>query len=355
MERAAIASLSSGDWNPYLELFYGHLEDEGIPCEVGARLTLGWLLGPARHRVRWIHIHWPESLYRLQRGPAHLRGLLSWLKLGLFAGRLSLARALGYRVAWTIHQVLPHDGAGRLDVAAGRVLARFAAVLVAHDEATAALAGETLGKAARRVAVVPHGSYIGVYPPGRGRAAARDELGLDASRAALCFGELRAYKDVDVLLDAFARVGAPAVLVVAGHPKDADVAAAIGAAAARDSRIRFRPGFVPNEEVADLFTAADVAVVPRGDGGTSGTLILALSFGMPAVVADRPAYRELTADGEAGWLFVPDDPESLAGAMEAALEAPPDELGRRADRALAQAARLDWGSFARAFAALLRA
>jgi beta-1,4-mannosyltransferase len=352
-ERVAIACLTAAGWNPYLDLLYASLEREGVPLERNARLKLGWLLA-ARRRVRWLHIHWPQSLYRFSRGPKSLRGALSWLKLGLFAWRLGLARALGYRIVWTIHQVLPHDGATRLDLVAARRIARRANLLLAHDEDTAARAAELLALGAARIAVVPHGSYEGVYPPGEGRVAARETLGVDAERVVLFFGELRGHKDVDVLLDAFARIDRGAVLLVAGHPKDKAVAAALGAAADRDPRLRFSPGFVPDQRVADLFAAADVAVVARGDGGTSGSLILALTFGVPVVAADRPTYRELLADGEAGWLFAPGDPAALAAALEAAVGADEEELRRRGDRAAGQAAGLRWDESARRTAALLR-
>lgn len=350
-ERSAIASLSSSGWNPYLDLLYGPLEREGVPFEPGSRLTLAWLLG-ARRRVRWLHIHWPQSLYRFSRGPRFLRGALSWLKLSVFAVRMVFARTLGYRLVWTIHQVLPHDGASRLDLAAAHLLAGRADLLLAHDEETAARAAEVIG--ARTITVVPHGSYVGVYPAGEGRAAARAELGIDEERVALAFGELRGYKDVDVLLDAFARVAVPGLLVVAGYPKDEAVAAALGDAAERDARIRFRPQFVRDERVADLFAATDVAVVPRGDGGTSGSLILALSLGVPVVAADRPTYRELLANGEAGWLFSPGNAASLAESLEAAFGASEEELRARAERARSQAAALNWDESARRLAALLR-
>ena len=350
-ERHAIACPTSSGWNPYLDLLYGALEREGVPFEPNARLTAGWLVG-ARRRVRWLHIHWPQSLYRFSRGPRPLRGAISWLKLGVFSARLALARALGYRLVWTIHQVLPHEGASRLDLAAAHLLARRADVLVANDEETAGHAAAIVG--ARQVAVVPHGSYVGVYPPGEGRAATRAELGIADERVALSFGELRGYKDMDVLVDAFTRVQTGGHLLVVGYPKDARLAAELGEAAERDSRIRFLPRFVRDERVADFFAAADVAVVPRGDGGTSGSLILALSFGVPVVAADRATYRELLADGEAGWLFGPGDPQSLASALDAAFSASDEELKRRGDLAAAQAAGLRWEESARRLAALLR-
>jgi glycosyltransferase involved in cell wall biosynthesis len=347
----AIACPTSSGWNPYLDLLYGALEREGVPYEPDVRLTADWLIGH-RKRVRWLHVHWPQSLYEFSRGPRVLRSALSWLKLGLFAARISFARALGYKLVWTIHQVLPHDRASRLDLAAAHLLARRADVLLAHDAQTVRRATAMVG--ARQIAVVPHGSYVGVYPPGEGRAAARAELGVGDERVALAFGELRGYKDVDVLVDAFGRVSATGVLLVAGYPKDKGLAAALAEAAQENSRFLFRPRFVREERVSDLFAAADVAVVPRGDGGTSGSLILALSFGLPTVAADRETYRDLLANGEAGWLFQPGDPGSLAAALDAAFSSSEDELRSRAERAEAQAAALRWDESARQLAALLR-
>ena len=352
-ERVAIACPTAAGWNPYLDLLYESLEREGVPLERNARLKLGWLVA-SRRRVRWLHIHWPQSLYRFSRGPRIMRAPLSWVKLGLFAWRLIVARALGYRIVWTIHQVLPHDGANYLDLLAARLLATRADVLIAHDPSTDARAIEMLELGPGRIAVVTPGSYAGVYPPGEGRAAAREALGVKREPVALSFGELRAHKDVDVLLDAFGRIEREAMLVVAGHPKDKAVAAALAAAAERDPRLRFRPGFVPEELVADLFAAADVAVVARGDGGTSGSLILALTFGLPVVAADRPTYRDLLADGEAGWLFRPGEAASLAAALDAALGATEEELRGRGRCAARQAAGLRWDESARRIAALLR-
>ena len=75
---------------------------------------------------------------------------------------------------------------------------------------------------------------------------------------------------------------------------------------------------------------------------------------MPVVAADRPTYRELLADGEAGWLFEPGDSESLARALDAAFSASGEELRRRGELAATQAAGLRWEESAHRLAALLR-
>ena len=162
--------------------------------------------GGARSSVGFLHFHWPESLYRYGRGPARLRPLLSRVKLALFAARLAAARLLGYRIVWTIHQLYPHESVDRaLERRGARFLARASDLLIAHDHWTAAQARVRSSRfAGRKIAVVPHGSYIGAYPEGRPRSEVRSELGLPQdSFVFLCFGELRAYKDVELLLAAF--------------------------------------------------------------------------------------------------------------------------------------------------------
>jgi glycosyltransferase involved in cell wall biosynthesis len=354
--RRRIACLSSAPWNPYLRLLYGHLEASGFEVAEDARLSLRWICG-ARASVGLLHFHWPQGHYRYERGPAFLRPFLSRVKLALFLARLVAARLLGYRLVWTIHQVLPHESVdAALDRRAARLLAHNCQLLVAHDRWTAVLASSELGMSLDSIAVIPHGSYIGVYPDGRPRTEVRRELGLPQdSFVFLCFGELRAYKEIDLLLEAFASMSLPdSRLVVSGHPKLPSIGASVRAAAATDSRITGLLDFVPDDRVAELFHACDAAVHARGDAGTSGSLVLALSLGLPLVAADTQTTRELMRDGDAGWLFRPHDLASLRQALERAAS-DPAEAGTRGARALGIARELDWSSTAGEFARLLDA
>jgi glycosyltransferase involved in cell wall biosynthesis len=104
--------------------------------------------------------------------------------------------------------------------------------------------------------------------------------------------------------------------------------------------------------VAELFGACDVAVVPRGDGGTSGSLLLACSLGLPVVAADAGASAELLRETGAGWTFVPDDPESLRDVLELAA-ADPAEIRRRGEASHAEARRRAWPELADRTARLL--
>jgi beta-1,4-mannosyltransferase len=350
-----IACLSTAPWNPYLRLLYGHLAAQGFEVVRDPQFSLEWLWR-ARSRVGFLHFHWPESLYRFGRGPARLRPLLSRAKLTLFAARLAAARLLGYRLVWTIHQVFPHESFDHtLERRGARLLARSCDLLVAHDDWTAEQARSELETGQREIVVVPHGSYIGAYSEGRSRSEVRSELGLPQdSFVFLCFGELRGYKEIELLLAAFSSALLPdARLVVAGNANMPSVGSAVRAASANDSRILSMLGFVPEERVTELFHACDAAVLPRGDGGTSGSLVLALSMGLPVVAADVPTVRELTRGGEAGWLFRPHDLSSLQTVLGLAAS-DPSTARIRSRCALEIAKQLDWTEIAQEFALLLR-
>ncbi len=344
-----------GGMNPYQRLLYEHLRPLGFELVSGARLQVSWLWA-AKPDVDLIHIHWPQALYTYAGRPKFLRPVLSWLKLAVFALRLRVARRLGYRIAWTIHQVYPHDRAPSVrDRLAARSLARAADVLIAHDDTTAESAHRELGTPVSRIAVIAHGSYVGIYPPGRSRQDVRRELGVpDSAFTFLVFGELRAHKEVARVLAAFGTAQArDLALVVAGMPKDAETISALEQHASDDGRIRLKLEFVYPEHVAELFAACDVVIAPRTDGGTSGSLILGPSLGLPTIAANRPAYAEVMGDGTCGWLFEPDVP-SLRAAIEEA-SADPTAAKAKGIAALDLISRRSWEDVARQTAALLEA
>jgi glycosyltransferase involved in cell wall biosynthesis len=341
--------------NPCLDLLDAQLTRLGVPVVPDSELSARWLWR-SRHVVGLLHFHWRADEHYACLGQAvddqtvrrpRLQRHRSWLRLAAFAGRLAAARALGYRLAWTIHEVYPNETelrppgtiSRRIDRAGGRLLASFSDTVLAHDHGTAERAGVELG--VEGVAVVPHGSYVGVYPPGRSRADVREELDIPADAFVfLCFGDLRPDKELELVLDAFTSVEDPRMaLVVAGRIKDERSARLVAGAAARDPRIRPVLGLVPGAQVAELFGASDVAVLGRSEAWTSGSLILALSLGVPVVASRLPIHEDLVGDGQAGWLFEPGDHRSLRESLLAA-QAHPAVARTKGEAALRRAHRL---------------
>jgi beta-1,4-mannosyltransferase len=307
--------------NPYCELLYDHVAGLGIEV-VDGRSGLRWLAAH-RRRVRILHFHWPERHFRR----ASLASAIG------FAARLLVARALGYRIVWTIHNLAPHEGAGRGDRLVRAVLLRLATPIV-HCEA----ARRHVGRARERAVVIPHGTYVGRYPNGIPPTAARTRLGLGADdRVFLFFGQVRPYKGIDALIETFAALDAPhARLVIAGAP-------VAPVAAPADARIQLVLRHVADAEVQVFLNAADLVVLPYRDVLTSGAAMLALSFGRGIVAPRLGCLGELERSG-AALLYDATDPRGLATAFAAALDADPALLGERARRF---ARTISWDTIAR--------
>jgi beta-1,4-mannosyltransferase len=340
--------------NPYQRLLYEHLATCGFSLEPSRRLRIAYLWS-ARKRVGFLHFHWPQPYYWSPIGTGRIRLFLSCVRIVLFALRLWTARALGYTIAWTVHEVLPHEPLSpALDRAAARLLASSSHVLISHDQATARAAHEALGVALDRVTIIPIGSFAGVYPDAAGREEGRTRLGIsDDAFVFLAFGNIRKYKDIPLLLEAFGELEQQrVVLVVAGMVMDEDAANAVRRQAASDTRIRALLEFVPEDRVAELFALSDAAVITRRDGGTSGALVLALSFGIPVVVAASPEYVQLAAGGAAAWTFEPGDADSLRQALAVAASGA-DYVAKTA-AAQKRMHALGWDQVAEATAAALR-
>ncbi len=223
--------------------------------------------------ARILHIHWPT--FAVQVG--HRRPL----RLSLWFSRLALlwVMVLGYRVVWTIHNLLPHQAETSDDLGVARDLARLSRVMIAHSPTVRRDAISVLGASAERLFVVPLGNYLSVYEPcERDPAEARRILGTDPGAFLfLFFGNIRPYKGLPKLLTTFqAHFQDRECLVVAGDFIDDAEAFDLLCNQGPLPRVILRPGRVPDNEVACLFTSADVACFPFESCTTSSSAVLAL-------------------------------------------------------------------------------
>jgi glycosyltransferase involved in cell wall biosynthesis len=304
--------------NPYQVELAQALGERGTRVEGAAERTL--FLGEVlRRRAEVLHLHWLSPLLRGPRGPGGLRRLF---QVGAVAVQLALLRAAGVRIVWTAHNLAGHEardpGIERLCAA---LVARLAHRVIVHGPRARDLLVQRLGlRSAAKLAVVPHGSYLGVYPEGAEGKAARERLGLGAGDFVFLFlGQLRPYKGLVELVRAFRGLEEPQLrLVIAGLASSAAVERELRSASAGDARILLRPGFVPDAELQEYFAAADVAVLPYEDILTSGSLVLAMSFGV-ACLGPRLGCIEDYLEGRGGFLYEPDGPDALRGALAEAL------------------------------------
>jgi glycosyltransferase involved in cell wall biosynthesis len=71
------------------------------------------------------------------------------------------------------------------------------------------------------------------------------------------------------------------------------------------------------EDVSELYSQVDAVIVPSRGAETSCLVALeAMANGLPCVMSDLPAYREIAMDGEAALLFPVGNSAALAAAIE---------------------------------------
>ena len=81
-----------------------------------------------------------------------------------------------------------------------------------------------------------------------------------------------------------------------------------------DSKISLHLQFVPDDQVHQFFSGVDAVVLPFTDVLTSGSAILALSFGKPVIAPALGCLPELITD-QCGVLFDPNNPDGLQESM----------------------------------------
>jgi glycosyltransferase involved in cell wall biosynthesis len=235
----------------------------------------------------------------------------------------------------TMHNVIRRERSGR------RLAERMDATIV-HTRHGAELLG-----AGPRVHVIPHGAFehLTRQPDERPLPA---ELAAVEGPVVLCFGVVRPYKGVDVLIEAFRSVER-AELWIVGRPLGVSLEALRAPAS-----VRFVPRYVSDAELPAFFRRADVLVLPHRTVDVSGVLFAGLAFGKPMVLSAVGGFRELVEDHGAARLVPPGDPAALAETISALL-ADPGERERLEEQARAAAAGpYSWDSIAERTSAVYR-
>lgn len=303
---------------------------------------LARLLQRRTQGYRILHVHWLHTLTVPDFVPFAKH--IAFLQTSLF---LSWARLLGYRLVWTAHNVLPHATITSNDLAIRRKLSRSAAAIIVHSTSTiAALASHGLNT--KVCQLIPHGSYIGVYPNTLILQQARKKLRLPRTAKVITFfGAIHSYKNVPELVSAFlvvARKNSDVYLLIAGRCKDENLLLAVATAQeAVGDRIRLYDAFIPDDDIQLYLNAADVCAFPFTEITTSGSVLLAASFGKPIVAPYIGALQDMPKS--IGKLYNPTTKTALSSALTNVLSHDKERLAM-AEASLQYAQSLDWYTIA---------
>lgn len=133
----------------------------------------------------------------------------------------------------------------------------------------------------------------------------------------LFFGIVAPYKGLDILLTAIEPLSGHVNLLIAGAARDEGVARDIKKSIASHpahEHITWLNKFIPESDLANIFTEADVLVLPYRHIDQSGVLFQAFRYGLPVIATRVGSFHEYVTH-EIGEICEPGDPESLRDAI----------------------------------------
>lgn len=226
-------------------------------------------------------------------------------------------RLPGTAVVFVCHNIRPHEKRP-FDVTLTRMGLGRGDFFVVHGEDMRRDLEEIEPSARAVVTDLPSFDFFSENPVPR--AEARRLLGLGAGDpVVLHFGFVRPYKGlihlVRAMPSALERLSDLKLMVVGEFWEDVggyrDEISRLGL----EENVILVDGYVPNEEVARYFGAADLVAVPYVSSSASGIVQTAYCFSRPVIATDVGTLPEVVEDGETGYIVPPADSRALSDAI----------------------------------------
>lgn len=226
----------------------------------------------------------------------------------------------GGTVLWTIHNDAPHKAKDLEAFAkARRELAGLADLILVHAEHAADHMVNAYNADRARLHVVQHPSYLEAYEPAA--TTLKRRLTKTDTKQFLFFGMFRGPKGVHAIQDVaskFTRRDIPFHLRMYGKAFSSQ--ARLLRRLEANPNVDLKTSRVPDEDIPKVFAASHVFLAPYQSLFTSGSVMLALTFGLPIIGPNIREMRETTPKDCHHLLYDPTSPRGLIKAMLAFVE-----------------------------------
>jgi D-inositol-3-phosphate glycosyltransferase len=202
-------------------------------------------------------------------------------------------------------------------------LANQADAVIAASAVEVAALIDSVGAPAGRVWVVPPGVDTELFSPSRAMSegVVRGHLGIENNRPIVVVaGRVQPLKGQELAVQAIAAIRGPRpVLVIAGEPTPGAERYAESLHAAAGNDIVFT-GALDREDLADLFAAASLTLVPSFSETFGLVALESAASGTPVLASAAAGRTGAVASGESGVLLGSRDPEEWGHAIAALLQ-----------------------------------
>ena len=289
--------------------------------------------------------NWLKIGRKLRRSGADLVIMRFWLPyMGPCLGTIARVCGKKARKVAVLDNLIPHEKRPGDKIFARYFIKSMDAMLAMSQSV---LNDTYLFDSAKPRLLSPHPIYD-TYGTSLSKQEAAMALGLDPDEEyMLFFGFIRDYKGLDLLMKAMAEPemkDCRAKLVVAGEfYNNSEQYMALEREKGLEGRIIWRTEFIPQEQVASYFCAADLIVQPYKTATQSGVTQIGYHFEKPMVVTDVGGLSEIIPDGKTGYV-VPPEPKEIAKAVARYFREKPDFLPAIKE----QKKKYDWATFTKA-------
>lgn len=291
----------------YVDSLYKEIEKKGVSVEPGYFYGKWIIKNVTKNDV--VHFHWPSFYYAVNDNK--FKFVFNFFR---FIFLLILLYFKSNSIWWTAHNLMPHK---KSCLSCFDYIGRIIVILVSKKIFVHSLSANEIlinkFKLARyKTYIIPHGHWVDHYPRCSHGFDPRNVLNLPNDKFIfLLFGQCLPYKNLIFLVETFLEWAGPDdFLLIAGNFPDKNYYSKTLSIINNDLRIRIDNRYIPDELVSCYFESSNAFCIPYKEILTSGSAMLALSFGIPVLSVKMGFLVDIVTD-EVGVLVRPDDQNDL--------------------------------------------
>jgi len=237
------------------------------------------------------------------------------------------ANKIGYKIVWTIHNVIPHDNK-RTNIGKSKWFYDHVDYRFINYKSNIKNVEKTLGVKLDNYEVIFHPIFDN-YQNFISKEGARDLLKIPKdAKVLLSFGMIRRYKGLETFVNTLEKLGDNFYGIIAGKGKDKKLVSYLKQKEKQLPNLRVVDRFIPNINLQLYFNACDVVVLPYKNITTSGAVMLAYYFKKPVITVNKGAMLEVVMDNKTGILI--NDTQELTDAIKRIFSMDYEEMGNAA-------------------------